>query len=551
MSTGGRGIRETTSIPFPSGCSAIHPRIHDRSSFPFHIKGIVQKTCAIGVTICATLLCGSSNPSGEGKIEPIPFDHSDEWAMQGGFAALADRRILTLITLFNARGYDQEHPDFQMHPVRIWARELVKTTSGNAIAESDYERPIVTYPRATSGDTAVEPEWAQRLTITVGPVNADLVGTNVRTIQSAVDYVARLGGGTVKILPGTYRLRNAVTLQSNIRLVGSGAETVLIKEPSTTTKLAEDSDWFDQEITLADATGFEIGDGVCLRGRAAGKNADAIVKRTMVARTGNRFKLDRALRENFWRDGNATASTLFPLVTGESITDIAIENLVLDGNRDKNANLDGNYAGCIWLQDCSRIVIRGVTARNYNGDGISWQVCHDVTVEDCNSENNAQLGLHPGSGSQRPILRNNRIVGNDIGIFFCWGVKYGLADRNVLENNRVGISIGHRDTDNLVCRNEILRSREVAILFRPEGGRDFAGHRNHLEDNHIVDTGGDNSIAVDIQGATEGVKLRGNRFEETRGPAGRTAIRLGPETRDIQLQDNRIHGFSIEVQRAQ
>jgi hypothetical protein len=330
-------------------------------------------------------------------------------------------------------------------------------------------------------------------------------------------------------------------------LLGSGAETVLAKEASAATKLAEDSDWYDQEITLADATGFEIGDGVCLRARAAHKTIDDIAKRTLVARAGNRFKLDRPLRENFWRNGNATVTTLFPLVTGEGITDLVIENLVLDGNRAQNALLDGNYAGCIWFQDCSRIVIRGVTARNYNGDGISWQICHDVTVEDCVSENNAQLGLHPGSGSQRPVIRKNRIIGNDIGLFFCWGVKYGLAEENVLENNRVGISIGHRDTDNLITRNDIFRSREVGVLFRPEGGKDFAGHRNRLEANRIVDTGGTNSVAVDVQGGTEGIVLRRNRIEETRGGAERTAVRLGPETRDIQLDANQITGFATEV----
>jgi hypothetical protein len=264
---------------------------------------------------------------------------------------------------------------------------------------------------------------------------------------------------------------------------------------------------------------------------------------------GSRFKLDRALRENFWRSGNATVSTLFPLITGEFITDIAIENLVLDGNRAHNLNLDGNYAGCIWLQDCSRVLVRGVTARNYNGDGISWQICHDVTVENCVSENNAGLGLHPGSGSQRPIIRRNRIAGNDIGLFFCWGVKYGLAEQNVLENNRVGISIGHRDTDNVIARNDILRSGEVGVLFRPEGGKDFAGHRNRLEDNRIVDTGGTNSVAVDIQGGTEGIILRGNRIEETRGAASRTGVRLGAETREIQLETNQITGFAFPVQR--
>src|SRR4051812_390628 len=71
------------------------------------------------------------------------------------------------------------------------------------------ERAPVTRPRATSGDTAVEPAWSERVTVTVGPKDADLVGTSDKVLQAAVDYVARLGGGTVKILPGTYRLRNA------------------------------------------------------------------------------------------------------------------------------------------------------------------------------------------------------------------------------------------------------------------------------------------------------------------------------------------------------
>ncbi|MCX6909940.1 MAG: hypothetical protein NTY01_18120 [Verrucomicrobia bacterium] len=245
------------------------------------------------------------------------------------------------------------------------------------------ERPPVTRPRATSGDTVVEPNWNQRLTVTVGPEKADLVGVSDRVLQAAVDYVARLGGGTVKILPGTYRMRNAVYLQPKVRLIGSGAESVLLKEPSVTTKLAADTDWYDQEITLADAAGFEVGDGIALFAKDKPKAGRTVVKRTLVARSGNRFKLDRAPRENFWQIGGARAATLFPLLSGENVSDIAIENLTLDGNREKNENLDGNYAGCIFLQDCSRIAIRGVTARNYNGDGISWQICHDVVVENC------------------------------------------------------------------------------------------------------------------------------------------------------------------------
>jgi hypothetical protein len=409
------------------------------------------------------------------------------------------------------------------------------------------ERPTVAAPRATAGDSAVEPPWSERLTVTVGPENANLVGTNDRVLQAAVDYVSRLGGGTVKVLPGTYRLRNAVYLQSKVRLIGSGAETVLIKEPSATTKLAEDSDWYDQEITLEDPSGFQVGDGICLRAKNPDNGSETVVKRTLVARNDKRFKLDRPLRENFWKLGHATVATLFPIISGEFITDVAIEGLTLDGDKAHNDNLDGNYAGCIFLQDCSRITIRGVHARNYNGDGISWQICHDVIVENCVSENHTGLGLHPGSGSQRPIIRNCRVEGNDIGIFFCWGVKYGLAENNQLIANRVGVSIGHRDTDNVVSGNEILRSRQVGVLFRPERGKDFAGHRNAIENNRIVDSGSADGIGIDVQGATEAVVLAGNEIVETRQPADRIAIRLGAETKSIQVRSNQITGFATAV----
>jgi hypothetical protein len=409
------------------------------------------------------------------------------------------------------------------------------------------ERPAVTNPRATSGDT-IEPDWEERLTVTVGPGKADIVGTGQPAIQAAVDYVAGLGGGTVKILPGLYRLRNAICLRSGIRIVGSGEDTVLLKEPSVATKLAEDSDWFDQEITLVDPAGFQIGDGVCLRTKNPHNGGTDVYKGTLVARSGNRFKLDRALRENFWKLGDTTASTLFAILNGDHVNDVSIEDIALDGNREKNDNLDGNYAGCVFLQDSSRIRMRRVTARNYNGDGMSWQICHDVVVEDCHNHNNVGLGLHPGSGSQRPIIRNNRLTHNGLGLFFCWGVKYGLAEGNVIEDNAtVGISIGHRDTENLVIRNTVRRSGQAGVLFRPERGRDFAPHRNRFEENQIEDSGSDDGVGIDVQGQTESVTLRANELVETRGPASRIGIRLGAETKNIELAENRFQGFATEV----
>jgi hypothetical protein len=412
-------------------------------------------------------------------------------------------------------------------------------------------RPRVTNPRSTSGDSVYEPNWDQRLTMTVGQQKGDLIGTSQKAIQAAVDYVARLGGGTVQILPGTYTLRGSIHLRSNVRLIGSGDETILTKPASVTTKLVSDSDWYDREITLTDASGFEVGDSVCLRTRNPHTGGPTVLKRTLIARSGNRFKLDKALRENFWTVGESTCSTLFPLVTGEEIDNLVIENLALDGNRANNENLDGNYGGCIFLQDVNQVVIRKVTARQNNGDGISWQICHDVTVEDCHSHDHAGLGLHPGSGSQRPIMRRNTIERCQIGIFFCWGVKFGLAEENkVFDIKGQGISIGHRDTDNIVRKNLVRNSGQTGVLFRPERGASFCGHRNLIEENQIENSGPADGIAIDVQGGTEQVTLRHNAIRETREAAQRIGIKLGKETKQIRVIDNTFAGLQQDILQA-
>lgn len=401
-------------------------------------------------------------------------------------------------------------------------------------------------PRAISGDDRQDPAWAERLAVRVGPNDGDIRGGTDRAVQAAVDYVARLGGGTVELLPGTWRFRNSVFLASHVRLTGHGAETVLMKEPSASAELAADSDWYDQEITLRQADGFQVGDGVCLR---SGSNRMAI-KRTLVARDGTRFRLDRPLRDNVWiAGGKAVAETLFPILSGEQIEDVVVENLVLDGQRERNGQLDGNYAGCVWLQDCRRITLRGLEARNYHGDGLSWQICHDVLVENCRSRGHSGLGLHPGSGSQRSVIRGCRLDGNDIGLFFCWGVRGGLAENNDISGNRIGISIGHRDTDNVVRGNTITGSRETGILFRREKDAGAAGHRNLIEGNRLTDNGGTGDAAIRLDAPVEGVVLRKNVIGETRGPAGRTGILIGSGVGEVNLEANEITGFADGVKR--
>ena len=145
---------------------------------------------------------------------------------------------------------------------------------------------------------------------------------------------------------------------------------MLVKNPSVSTPLAIDSDWYDSDVTLIESDGFEVGYGVCLRAKTPHHGGSNVIKRTIIAKDGNHLWLDKSLEKNFWADHEAQISTLFPILSGEHIRNVEIRDLVLNGNKSNNAHLDGNYAGCIFMQDCERIKIDNIEARNYNGDGI-------------------------------------------------------------------------------------------------------------------------------------------------------------------------------------
>ncbi len=414
------------------------------------------------------------------------------------------------------------------------------------LARAD-DLPTNTNPRAIFGDS-VGPDWKQRMTITVGHEKADLVGTTDRVIQAAVDYVARKGGGTVRVLPGTYRLRNSIFLQSKVRILGSGTDAVLFKEPSVTTKLIVDGDHWDQEVTLADANGFQVGDGVRLVSKDPFGKGTNIIQRTLIASSGNRFKLDRRLEERFHLQGDPQIATNFALLQCTNAADVVIENITTDGNKANNEMIDkGAFDdGSIRLDECNRITVGGVTVRGFYCDGIVWGISHDVLVENCHLYDGARLALHSGSGSQRSIVRGNRIRHCAEGIYFCWGAQHGLYEKNVIEDCTYGMTFGHSDSDNLIRDNDIRRSGEAGIHFRG-GNKAFAPHRNRFERNRIVDSGGEKGVAVGIDGETESVTIIKNELRETRSPLSRIGILIGAETRDIRCEDNQIEGFAIPI----
>ncbi len=391
----------------------------------------------------------------------------------------------------------------------------------------------------------------QAFVLTVGQTEGDLQGKDDKILQAGIEYLNRLGGGTLRILPGTYTLQNAVYLRPNITLQGAGETTILRKADGVVAPVTRDADWFEYGVQVKDPKGFTPGGGIMLRSKnGPGDWQYEVVRATITAIDGNVLFIDRITQKDFWTDKSATAATIFPLLTAENVDGVTVKDLVLDGNRDNNEHINGNFSGAVFIQQCNHWRFENVTARNYNGDGYSFQVCDDSQYHNCQALNNADLGFHPGSGSQRPVFRNCTSKGNSEGIYFCWSVSDGLAENCTLsENKRYGVSIGHRDTDNLIKNCTIERNGEVGILLRNESLEFRAGHRNRIENCTIRDTGKDKpGIGIDIQGKTQDITVVNTKIENTAGGKQKTGIRIGKEAQRIALQDNTFDGCPVQIE---
>src|SRR4030042_987003 len=160
----------------------------------------------------------------------------------------------------------------------------------------------------------------QNMIMTVGQSEGDLRGADDKTIQAGIEYLHRLGGGTFVVLPGVYNLRNAISLRPNITLRGSGEETILRKTGSIVTALVRDSDWFGDGVQGADAKGFVPAGGIMLKSKTGpGDWQYDGLRAPVTAIKGDVIFLDRLPEENFWLEKDATAATIFPILTAENV----------------------------------------------------------------------------------------------------------------------------------------------------------------------------------------------------------------------------------------
>ena len=385
------------------------------------------------------------------------------------------------------------------------------------------------------------------VTVTVGQNEGDLQGKDDKVLQAAVDYVANLGGGTVKILPGEYTMHNSLFPRNGITIRGSGDKTLLRKCQSFSSKIVREADWYEYCVQVEDPRGFTEGGGVALS--ADKKNDQEVSLFTVTAIKGNVLFLDRRTEKNFWMMDDARATTRFSIIHALNVDNVQIEDITLDGNYSENERVNDNYAAAVFMQYCNNWVFRNVTARNYNGDGFSFQVCDDIHFEDCASLNNHDLGFHPGSGSQRPVFKRCTSRGNSQGFFWCWGACFGIAEDCIASENKLyGVNFGHRDTDNILRNCLIEKNDEIGILFRKEENEYRTGDRNIIEKCIIRDNGKSGpGLGVDIQWKTNDITIRDCSFENTKDGPQKTSIRISAEAQRITLENNKFSGNSVKV----
>ena len=355
------------------------------------------------------------------------------------------------------------------------------------------------------------------------------------TLQRACDALFESGGGTLEIPAGTYAMRNALQLRADVHVVGESG-TIFHKMPSAQSALTHVCGFGHYEFRVAEPDKFAVGDGVLIADDNAGGFYTTAA--TIIAREGDLFFIDRPFAHDYNPNIGGNVTSVFSLLEAHNIQGASARNLVLDGNfpNEKNA-LNGCRGGGAFLIGSHQIALGNIEVRNFHGDALSFQQCTDISIDKCFLHDNTGGGLHPGSGSVRYFLRQNKIENNGgCGIFYCLRTTHSLCENNEIRSNKShGISIGERDTDHILRDNIIEENHGAGIEFRAPVVQ--SGDRVWIENNSLQNNNRDEKFAeIFIARGLRDVAVIGNRIGSTPG----AAIIVEDGFEDIFVADNHI-----------
>ena len=385
-------------------------------------------------------------------------------------------------------------------------------------------------------DALVKPKTQARL-ITVGGPSANIQGFNNQDIQTAVDALPA-EGGTVKLDPGEFRMMAPVRLRSNVKLMGSGAKTVLKRIDGYHSKFIIDADYGELKITVEDASGFKPGMSIQITDKT---NSDCWDVTTAIITDiiKDTLYFDTYLIRDYDAELNGMVTNAGSCVSVHSGENVYISDFTIDGNREKNDPLDGCNGGGIVIMKSKNVTVEKVNVKDFNGEGITWQITENVTVRNCEISG-CNMGLHPGTGSPNSIIENNNSHNNKVGLFICWRVHHSVVRSNQFHNNSEnGISTGHKDSDVLFEKNHIYENKLDGVHVREEDDKN-APHRNSFIGNIVENNGGNGFY---ISGKPSNMLIKENVIRSTIKGKQKAAIFIAKNSPPVKEENNKMSGY--------
>jgi hypothetical protein len=374
--------------------------------------------------------------------------------------------------------------------------------------------------------------------------NADVVGSDSAALQKAADMLR--SGDTLAIGPGTYRMDASLLIPSNVTLRGAAGKTILMKAPGVESALIEDGDYGESYLSVADPSKFHPGMGVEILDDTLKDGWDVTISK-VVAVHDHMIQINPPTVRDYDLDQkHARIRNTYPILCAINAENVAFEDIIVDGNKAANTYLDGCRGGAIYMYNVRNVTVKDCVARNYNGDGISFQISDNVHVINSESYGQTGYGIHPGTGSTNSVVEHCRLHNNgQIGLFLCWRVRHGQFHDNVIEDNgQYGISIGHKDTDNEFVNNSIARNGVSGVYFRDETSLN-SGHRNTFRNNKVLDNGSAKAgYGFYIAARVNDTIIAGNQISDTRGPKAtqRYAVYQAKGAGSVRLDNNTTDG---------
>lgn len=390
-------------------------------------------------------------------------------------------------------------------------------------------------------DALVSPRLAEK-EITVGGDEADVCGFNNQSIQFAIDAVAKTGG-TVKLNPGLYEITAPVRMKSNVKLIGSGKETVLKRGRGVQTRFVVDADYAELKLTVENSDGFEP--GMKIQVTDSDNSSCWNVSTAYITDIQDEtVYIDAYLIRDYRSDRNGLVSNASSVIEVIKAENVLISNLTADGNRTENFFADGcNSAGILILKS-KKVTVDNVHVKDFNGEGISWQITENVTIRNSEISGSGNTGMHPGTGSPFTIIENNDVHHNDNdGLFICWRVYQSTVTNNKFHHNgRFGICTGHKDTDVIFTENHIFENGSDGVHLRGERESN-APHRNTFVKNTIENNGTKNGgYGFSINSPARDLVLKENIFRSTGEKMQKAAVYIQSDGLPPELLNNQMQG---------